>query len=130
MTEKSGKILYAEDSETLRAVCLMLFAKLLPDYEIECFEDGTSLEKRLNNGLENVKLVLTDNDMPGATGSSIIMNYAQRPEFGNLPFILFYGGHENIGKELVERHGAFSYISKGIDHPNSLIAKIRKALDH
>lgn len=129
MTEKLGKILYAENDQMLRTVCLMLFERTFPDYEIESLKDGTSLERKLNDGIENVKLVLTDNNMPGINGSDIIRNYAQKPGFENLPFIIFYGGDESIGRELVERYGAFAYMTKP-GNPRNLLAKIKEALNY
>ena len=99
------KILHADDQENLRRVFKMLLKYDFPEFEIESFENGSSLEERLNGDLEGVKLVVTDNDMhPGISGSKVIMDYAQRPGFTHLPFILFYGGDASVG-ELAKQHG-------------------------
>ena len=123
------KILHADDQENLRRVFKMLLKYDFPEFEIESFENGSSLEERLNGDLEGVKLVVTDNDMhPGISGSKVIMDYAQRPGFTHLPFILFYGGDASVG-ELAKQHGAFAYVMKGTD-PKELIVKIKEALNY
>ena len=110
------KILYADDEETLRRALGMVLKIEFPELDIEPFKDGSSLEKRLNESLEGVRLVITDNDMPGVNGSTLIMNYAQKTGFENIPFILFSGGDESIGREFVKKHRAYAYVTKGIGY--------------
>ena len=113
MTEEDTrkKILFAEDEKLLRDIFSRIVQKEFPNYEFESFSDGTSLESKLNNGIENVVLVLTDNIIPGISGSEIIKKYASRPEFKRIPFVLCYGGDESIGEKAVE-DGAFCYVLK------------------
>ena len=84
----ADKILYADDKESLRDFLGTLLEMSFPELDREAFKDGSSLEKRLNESLEGVRLVITDNDMPGIKGSEIIIAYAEKPEFKNISFIL------------------------------------------
>ena len=117
------RILIADDDENLREINSAIVNRLFPNYETEVFVDGTSLRSRLEQTLEEVELVITDNDMPGINGSEIITQYAKKL---NLPFILAYGGDESIGKDALA-DGAFDYILK----PYSIAdfkEKIKKAI--
>lgn len=126
--QKREIILYAEDDE-LRIPVRALLERSFSDFSVETFENGTSLEERLQRGIEDVRAVITDNNMPGINGSEIIRNYAQQEQFKHLPFILFYGGDASVGKELVERHGAFAYLIKPFGIKN-LIATVEEALKY
>jgi len=96
-------------------------------FKFESFSDGTSLEKRLNEGVGNVRLVITDNEMPGSSGSQLIRKYAAQPEFSGVKFILCYGGDNKIGERALEE-GAYAFIKK----PYSVdvyVNVLEKALD-
>ena len=81
---------------------------------IEIFKNGTSLEKRLGENPENLRLVLTDNQMPGITGSEIISKYSRMPQFSNARFVLLTGDEYSVGEEAV-RNGAYGYLIKPFD---------------
>ena len=124
----ADKILYADDKESLRDFLGTLLEMSFPELDREAFKDGSSLEKRLNESLEGVRLVITDNDMPGIKGSEIIIAYAEKPEFKNISFILHYGGDPSLGEELVNKHGAFAYLKKPAQIED-ITATIEKALN-
>ncbi len=109
------KILYAEDSRTVRELVKKLMEIEFPGHVVESFNDGTSLDKRLIDRTTNdICLVLTDNQMPGIEGMGIIKKHARR--LSSIPFILYYGGDEEIGKEEIGkeaiRNGAYFYVVK------------------
>jgi len=105
-----NKILYAEDNDYMRNL-IIEFLEKFEDYNIESFLEGTSFKNRLEKDVSDVALVITDNQMPGYDGFSIIKDYSRKKKFEKIPFILCYGGHESIGKEAKKR-GAFDYIQK------------------
>jgi DNA-binding NtrC family response regulator len=111
MTNEKKTILIAEDSEPMRIIIKRILQKDFPQFQIESFEDGTSLESRLNKEINDVALVVTDNRMPGITGFEIIKKYAKKLEYSGVKFILCYLGDEKIGKIAIE-NGAFDYILK------------------
>ena len=123
------KILYAEDKETLREYIRIVLETYFPELEKESFQDGNSLEERLKGNLEDVRLVITDNGMPGKNGSEIIKTYAKRPEFKDVRFILYYGGEPFTGEQAVKNYGAYASVLKGTK-PEELIGKIREALNY
>ncbi len=128
-----NKILVADDEEYIRNLIFRILVRAIPNFEadgfeVELFPDGTSLEARLNKGIGNVGLVITDNDMPGVSGGELIKKYALRPEFSRIPFILQYGGPSDTGMTAIE-NGAFTYITK----PSSAVQTsriIKGALDY
>ncbi|HEA46308.1 MAG TPA: response regulator, partial [Candidatus Pacearchaeota archaeon] len=67
--ENKGIILVADDDPSLIKTTEMLIDMGFPGFKIEPFEDGTSLEERLNQDVSDVRLVITDNTMPGPNGS-------------------------------------------------------------
>jgi len=116
-------ILFAEDDNLVMQMYESIGPRLFPDYDLEFFSDGTSLEKRFKEGVEGVCAILSDNQMPGIDGSKLVEKYAFTPEFKDIKFILNYGGCNSIGKKAVE-NGAATYFIK----PTSL-GKIRDFLD-
>ena len=123
-----NKILYAEGNDWLRQA-VTEFLKIFEKYDIESFSDGTLLKSRLEKDVSNVSLVIIDNQMPCCEGSRIINSYARREGFVGVPFVLLYGGSEEIGEQAV-KDGAFGYVLKsGINMVDDLIETTRKALN-
>ena len=112
MAEDSrNKIIFADDDFFMRRVVEEILVGEFPQFQFEFFEDGTSLERKLNDGISNVRLIVTDNSMPGIHGSELIRLYSSKLKERKIPMILHYGGHEGIGQEAV-RNGAFAYLLK------------------
>lgn len=118
-------ILFADDDKEIREIGSQFLEIGLPEYSIEIFPDGASLEKRLNQNTSDIAVVLTDNDMPGISGSKIIKKYSKQFKF---PFILQYGGAEDIGEEAI-KNGAHSYIRKPYLY-RELAEKIKDILEN
>ena|SRR3989344_8808586 len=121
-------ILYAEDTDYVRKIFTRCLSGNFPDNPLEIFQDGSSLERRLGGDLGNVGLVITDNEMPGRTGSQIIREYARREEFRRIPFVLLYAGDPLIG-EVAVKNGAFAYAEK-LSGMDNIITTIKRALGH
>lgn len=130
MTEENkGIILYAEDDPDMRGHIGEILKRNFPAFDTELFEDGTSLESRLNDGIANVRLVITDNNMPGIRGSEIIDKYAQVGSFNHIPFILFYFGDKSTGEFLASKYDNVSYLLKQ-GELQSFEELIRESLDY
>jgi DNA-binding NtrC family response regulator len=108
--EIKGNILYAEDDSTIRNLLSCFIYEKLPNYDIEVFSNGNSLKNRLEELLsnkQNVKLILTDNDMTKENeGINIIEEYSPKI---NLPFILMSGYNR---KTEAIKAGAYGFIEK------------------
>ncbi|OGJ12735.1 hypothetical protein A3K62_00590 [Candidatus Pacearchaeota archaeon RBG_16_35_8] len=127
MTNERDRIIVAEDDDAMLDLSLEILKQRFGQFKFESFSDGTSLEKRLNEGVGNVRLVITDNEMPGSSGSQLIRKYAAQPEFSGIKFILCYGGDNKIGERALEE-GAYAFIKK----PYSVdvyVNVLEKALD-
>ena len=126
-----NKILYAENYEGMRNLVKISLEEEFPDYYIETHNDGISLSQRLEQDVSDVALVVTDNQMPGYSGSRITKDYSRREGLKEIPFILFYGLLDDgeLGKQAVE-DGAFGYVLKGgeYDVVDELVETIKKAL--
>jgi len=127
MTNNKGTILIADDNDLVRDTLQTFVETLFPDYAPVVFENGDSLASRLEKELVNpsdVKLLITDNDMPGKTGSELIANYANQLSF---PIILHYAGRRDIGEEAI-KNGAYAYLSKPVklDFFEEIIGKALK----
>ena len=104
-------ILIADDNRIIRKIMVEIIKRKFSDtYNIECFEDGKSLDERLSQNLEGVCAVVTGNQMSGIKGLEIIKKHAS--ELINRPFILHYFGDKEIGEE-AKRNGAYGYVIKG-----------------
>ena len=126
MENNKGIILVADDDEHVREFLRYFLETDFPDYSIEEYKNGDTLKNRLEDvvGKDNVKLLITDNDMKsGLTGIKLIREYSARVNF---PIVLHYGGPDTIGKEAVES-GAFGYLRKPC-HFEELNNLVRAAL--
>ncbi len=109
MTEENkGIIFLADDEPSVLDANRRLVRACFPGFVPETFKDGNSLEERLKNDVSGVRLVITDNNMPGIKGSDLIEKYAR---ILDVKFILYYAGDNSIGEDAV-KNGAFGYLKK------------------
>ena len=109
-------ILYAEDNSEIRVPYKLFFQEAFLDYDIVVVESGSALEEKLSGGIGDVKMIITDNDMPpGPKGSQIIAEYAQKKGFEKIPFILYYSGDKSTGEFLARKYNNVFYMLKSID---------------
>lgn len=119
-------IVFADDDEFVREFVSKCIERYLPEVSLEICKDGSYLEKRLQQGVKGIDLILTDNKMPCIDGSEIIKKYARASEFKDVPFILYYGGEHEIGEQAVN-NGAFAYTSKS-NNSSKMVELIKRAL--
>src|SRR3972149_4062804 len=116
-------ILLADDDAAIRSIQKRILNGEFKEMIVDEFSNGTSLDERIRGKIDNVTLIITDNEMPGISGSEIIRRYAQK---FNIPFILHYGGEERKGEQAVT-DGAFGFLTKPTDLP-SYIDLVGRAL--
>lgn len=109
-------ILYADDEEPIRRMVGKFCSKAFSDYGLELYEDGIPLSSRLEQDVSKVACVVTDNTMKNMHGLEVIGRYARDSRFENIPFILMYGGKEEIGKKAIE-DGAYAFCNKPVNYP-------------
>jgi DNA-binding NtrC family response regulator len=115
MTDKN-KILVADDEDDLRDAVIEGLSTFFSNYTFQGFQDGKQLSERLDQGVHDVALIITDNTMTkgpagrlGPTGEDIITKYAR--EDGMPPFILMTADGLGVGSRALKA-GAFDYIPK------------------
>jgi len=112
-----GIILFADNDAGILEIYQKIFERDLPNYPVEFFSDGNSLKKRLEglvNGTDRIKIVITDNQMPGVSGREIIAKYSGKKESENIYFILFSVCSNDIAREVEDKYGA-KYLPKNVD---------------
>lgn len=131
MRNSKGIILIADDEEYLRESTSEFVNALFPNYDTEAFSDGVQLKQRLENSVEKVSAVLTDNNMQsgpagieGPKGIDLIKEYFGREGFP--PFVLITGDEQGAGRE-AEKYGAF-YLAKPYNL-NQFKETVEKALN-
>lgn len=123
--EERKKILFARSQDLRRDGFSGIFKKFFPDYDLETFEDGKSLDERLRKKVNDIALVVLGEDISGVAGSEVIKKYSRK---SNFPFVLFYDGGEEIGKQAIE-DGAFGYLRKRF-YTLDIKKLVEKALDY
>ncbi len=106
-------IIYAEDDEDIRGIYRRTLERTYPSFNVETYGDGTSLRRRLEEGVraENIGIVLTDNDMPGGRGLDIARDFLGDSRYKNTKFIVMSGA--DISEE-ARKVGVFGYLGKPI----------------
>jgi len=126
-----GTILFADDDKIMRAIVDMDIRNFFPAHDFEFFEDGESLDRRLERDINGVCVVVTDNRMlrDGITGLEIIKKYALDSRFEGIPFILCANGIESEKlKERAIANGARAYVPK-MEGLYALYDVLREALN-
>ncbi len=106
-----NRILAADDYQGIMEAYKIMFELGFPENPLETFNNGSSLVKRLDENLTDLKVVLTDNQMPGINGSEIIENYARNSQFKDVRFILATGDGIEMGQKAL-KDGAYGYLIK------------------
>ena len=73
----------ADDDAAIRSIQKRILNGEFKEMIVDEFSNGTSLDERIRGKIDNVTLIITDNEMPGISGSEIIRRYAQK---FNIPF--------------------------------------------
>ncbi len=108
MTKNRKTIFVADDNEL---IC-RLAEDILPDYNVRCFKDGSSLEKALNEQGREADIIITDNEMPGISGLDITKKFSEKIK---VPIIVVSGRVDDYNKTLEKTardYGAYTFLEK------------------
>ncbi|MBN1404511.1 MAG: sigma-54-dependent Fis family transcriptional regulator [Opitutales bacterium] len=107
----SNRIMLIED---LRSTS-MLYQEVLEDagFVVDCFDNGEEALERLFSSKERYHLIMTDYQMPGVDGLTLLKQLKRR--FAYLP-VLFVTAHGSVETAIeAMKNGAFDYQEKPID---------------
>ena len=98
ISHKSNKIiLFADDSKFIRRMVEKLFMQLEHKYKI--YNDGKDLIEDLPNiDAENIGLIITDLEMPGASGREVIDFIGKNNSYANINILV----HTNMSNDVME----------------------------
>lgn len=109
--ESKKKILVAEDSAIARSVIIDFLDKIEANYEI--FNDGKALMNRVENiDLNEVGVVITDIEMPGADGYEVASFMKENSKYSNIPVIINSSMTTNAVKSRMAKIGADAFVGK------------------
>lgn len=109
------KIIVLDDSKTIRKVMRLCLIKLgIQDEEIVDFENGYDAIKFLNKN-EDVRLILTDMEMPSMDGLEFIKITKSYVKNNKIRVVLVSGSKNELKIQTALRHGADKLISKPIN---------------
>ena len=118
------RILFVDDAEEL----VKLTEEILSSYgyHVSCFTSGVNAWKHFQNSPDDFDLVITDQTMPGMTGSELGAKIKSiRPD---IPIILCTGFSETVNKKEALAMGINQYVLKPVVM-SSLLKSIRSLLD-
>ncbi|UTJ05540.1 chemotaxis protein CheV [Arcobacter roscoffensis] len=109
--ESKKKILVAEDSAIARSVIIDFLEKIKANYEI--YNDGKSLINRVENiNLDDVGVIISDIEMPGADGYEVASFIKQNSKYSNIPVIINSSMTTNAVKSRMAQIGVDSFVGK------------------
>ena len=123
MKSGKGNVLLVEDEK----VALDLLRKILEaeGFRVATAANGKEALDRLEE--EVIDVVITDLMMPVMTGTELVAQLQTLPDPPPVIVVTAHGSKE-AGRELVNRMGAFDYLSKPFQ-PDDLILKIERAVE-
>jgi len=119
-----SQVLVAEDEADM----LWLIARRVENlgHQVTRAEDG---EEAMHQVLRNkFDLVVTDINMPGATGLDILAEVKDRDPYAQVIIVTANATMENAIDAL--NNGAFSYLTKPFDHISVISSAVERALDY
>lgn len=115
-----GTIFLVDDEESMRVSVSQWLS--LSDYEVECFENGSSALKRIDADFEGV--IVSDIRMPVMDGLEFMRAVLQQD--GEIPVVLITAHGDVRMAVSAMREGAYDYIEKPFD-PEILLETIKRA---
>jgi CheY-like chemotaxis protein len=111
------KILMVDDESDARVLFTQRFRKEIAKNELQFTFAGSGNEALgyLNNQEQDIKIILSDINMPGMSGLELLEKIKQRPDTPS-PFIMMisaYGDEENINRSV--NLGADDFLTKPLD---------------
>lgn len=125
--EQKKKILIVEDDLFLREIIEKKLAS--EGFEAKGVFDIYEAERILKQKDKKVDLILLDLLLPGAEGYELLDRLKNDPEQKNIPVIVFSNLSNEEDKQRAFRAGARDFLVKAEHTPDTIINKIKKALN-
>ncbi|MBF0329686.1 MAG: response regulator [Nitrospirae bacterium] len=124
MSEQKGKVVVADDNESIREMLSMLLE--MDGYEVHTAENGAVAIKKFDS-VGNIDLVVSDMNMPELNGLELISEVRKRD--AHVPIVILTGEDDSyLVSEAISR-GAEDYIKKNENIHEIFLPTISKILD-
>ena len=118
-------ILIADDSKPVLKIMGKIMQKLGLKYKL--FNNGEELLDFLfSNGSEGIGVIITDLEMPVASGFEVIKQVKNRPDFAHIPIIVNSSMSGKSNEEMAKSLNADGFVSKS--NPKEIEENIKKVL--
>lgn len=108
--DQKMKILLAEDGSTMRKMEVKILQQIGYDNIIEAADGDKALEILASQ--EDVKLVISDWNMPNKTGLDVLIWMRQTPQYSEIPFLMATGQGDKIYVKQAMDAGASGVVAK------------------
>ncbi|TAN44503.1 MAG: response regulator [Nitrospirae bacterium] len=124
MSGQKGKVLVADDNDSIREMLSMLLE--MDGYEVHTAENGAVALNKFNS-VGNIDLIVSDMNMPELNGLELISEVRKLDD--KVPFIFLTGeGDVYLASEAISR-GAEDYIKKNENIHEIFLPMVAKILD-
>ena len=102
-------LLVVDDSPMWRNIISSTLKKA--GYKVVCAEDGKKALQQLQQN-RNIKLVITDVEMPNCSGFEFLCNCRQNPQLAKVPVMMLSSCNTDKHRQLASKLGASAYLTK------------------
>ncbi|HBN08558.1 MAG TPA: hypothetical protein DD435_07870 [Cyanobacteria bacterium UBA8530] len=120
------KVLFVDDTKYMRKIASMALTGA--GYEALLAGDGNEGLAVLAEEYREIKLVMTDWNMPGMDGYDFLVNIKKNPLYKHIPVVMLTSESEKSFINKALEAGAGDYIIKPFSSPDEMLDKVNKLI--
>lgn len=110
--DKNENVLVVDDENGMRMLHTRYIKRVLPDVNVLHATDGAGALQLAHEF--NLKVIISDNDMPDINGEELVRNLKSDPLTANIPIIIITGQDSDANREALKQYGATEVLTKPI----------------